>query len=66
LVFSLDPFCQGVDFDALIASVHNPDRAALERFLSESYGRLLGSDAEQRIVDFLTFAETVCAAVTAA
>ncbi|MGO9322066.1 MAG: hypothetical protein ACLQBY_14860 [Solirubrobacteraceae bacterium] len=54
----------GVDFDALIASAHNPEWAAFERFLSESYRRLLGSDAERRIVDFLTFAQTVCAAVT--
>ncbi len=54
----------GVDFDAVIASAHSPERAAFEWFLSEFYGRLLGSDAEQRIVDFLTFAQTVCAAVT--
>ena len=53
----------GVDFDALIASAHNPERATFERFLSESYGRLLGSDAEQRIVDFLKFAQNVCGAV---
>jgi hypothetical protein len=51
------------DFDALIASAHEPERAAFERFLSENYGRLLGTDAEQRLIDFLTFANTVCASI---
>ena len=54
------------DFDALIASSHLPERAAFERFLSENYGRLLGTDVEQRLVDFLDFAKTVCASITVA
>jgi hypothetical protein len=54
------------DFDALIASSHRPEQAAFERFLSENYGRLLGTDVEQRLVDFLTFAKTVCASITVA
>ncbi|MGA9286409.1 MAG: hypothetical protein WBV85_13315 [Solirubrobacteraceae bacterium] len=51
------------DFDDLIASAHEPEQAAFEQFLSENYGRLLGTDAEQRLVDFLTFAKTVCASI---
>jgi hypothetical protein len=53
----------GVDFDAMEAAAHDADRAQLEQFLSESYGRLLGSDPEKRIADFLTFAREVSAAV---
>jgi hypothetical protein len=52
------------DFDALIASAREPERAAFEQFLSENYGRLLGTDAEQRLVEFLTFAKAVCASIT--
>jgi hypothetical protein len=54
------------DFDALIASAHRPEQAAFERFLSENYGRLLGTDVEQRLVDFLNFAKTVCASIPVA
>jgi hypothetical protein len=54
------------DFDALIASAREPERAAFEQFLSENYGRLLGTDAEQRLVEFLTFAKAVCASITTA
>lgn len=53
----------GANFDAMEAAAHNADRAQLEQFLSESYGRLLGTDPETRIADFLTFAREVCAAV---
>jgi hypothetical protein len=53
----------GTDFDAMEAAAHDADRARLEQFLSESYGRLLGSDPEKRIADFLTFAREVCATV---
>jgi hypothetical protein len=52
------------DFDALIERVRDRDRSAFESFLSEAYGRLLGTDAEQRIVDFAGFARDVSAAVT--
>jgi hypothetical protein len=54
------------DFDALIAGAHRPEQAAFERFLSENYGRLLGTDVEQRLVDFLNFAKTVCASIPVA
>jgi hypothetical protein len=51
------------DFDVLHTQTTDPKRSMLEGFLSESYGRLLGTDAEQRILDFIEFARTVCSAV---
>lgn len=54
----------GQDFDALVKGIRDPERAAFESFLSEAYGRLLGVDAEQRIVDFIEFARDVNAAIS--
>jgi hypothetical protein len=47
------------DFEALKEQIRKPGEAAFEGLLSQLYGRLLGSDAEQRIVDFLDFAVRV-------
>jgi hypothetical protein len=55
----------GQDFSALITRIRSPEMAAFEGFLSEAYGRLLGTDAEQRIVDFVEFARSVTASVAA-
>jgi hypothetical protein len=45
------------DFARLTESVR--EQSHMEKFLSDSYGRLLGNDAEQRLVTFLSFAENV-------
>jgi hypothetical protein len=47
------------DFDLLERDVRHPGRSAFESFLSESYGRLLGIDAEQRIINFVAFARNL-------
>jgi hypothetical protein len=47
------------DFDALERDVRDHSRSAFENFLSESYGRLLGTDAEQRMINFIVFARDV-------
>jgi hypothetical protein len=47
------------DLEALKEQIRKPSEAAFEGLLSQLYGRLLGSDAEQRIVDFLDFAGSV-------
>lgn len=49
----------GIDFAVLQQAMRAADRAAFEDLLSQLYGRLLGSDAEQRIVEFLDFAEAL-------
>lgn len=51
------------DLDVLTTSVRDRERSAFENFLSEAYGRLLGVDAEQRIIDFINFAQGVTDAV---
>lgn len=50
------------DLDTLTEELHEPARSSFERFLSEGYGRLLGVDAEQRLIDFIEFARSVLAA----
>ena len=47
------------DFDALERDVRDHGRSAFENFLSESHGRLLGTDAEQRMINFIVFARDV-------
>jgi hypothetical protein len=51
------------DLEALKEKIRKPSVAAFEGLLSQLYGRLLGSDAEQRIVEFLDFAGRVKGAV---
>jgi hypothetical protein len=50
---------RGAEFDRLVERARRSERAAFENTLSRLYGRLLGSDAERRIVSFLEFAKTV-------
>ncbi|MGO9885530.1 MAG: hypothetical protein ACLPV4_21250 [Solirubrobacteraceae bacterium] len=53
------------DFDALAVSLGEEFRAAFEGFLSTSYGRLLGVDAQQRLLEFVQFARNVNASIAA-
>jgi len=47
------------DFDVLERGVRDRGRSAFENYLSESYGRLLGIDAEQRMINFIAFARNL-------
>lgn len=54
------------DFDAFERDVRDYGRSAFENFLSESYGRLLGIDAEQRMINFIVFARNLTSNVRGA
>ena len=47
------------DFDSLMEGIRSPEQAEFEGLISQLYGRLLGVDAEQRIIDFLDFAQRI-------